>query len=561
LITDSRDVSLVWPYKDTVLEGGQTKEDQVRNEVFYNETLAPEQVRNLLSPKALTNAKKYTESGVEEVRNINKTDNLIIKGNNLLDLSSLTENYREQVKFVYIDPPYNTDSDSFKYNDKFSRSTWLTFMKNRLEEAWKLLRKDGVLAVQCSFHNYAYLKVMMDSIFGEEREELTFNVLVRHPERSLTSDKKFNDVVEYILVYSKSDKFIMPKIEKEKTPDDYVYEVEILEETTETLVMDNKEVQVYYPNQYKKIKGSPNKNKFKTHSIRGSLREKNSSGRFYVKHLEGLHDVYPPMTLFKVPNMGDDKYGYRFFHLPKEGNKNGTYFQGMPQSSNVTKIPYPNFLDFVQKYNVVNDEGEVSFRNGKKPEGLLHFLMDIFTEEKDLVLDYFMGSGTTQAVAHKTNRQYIGIEQMDYINTITTTRLQNVINGEPEGISKDIGWSGGGSFVYVELKELSEKYIQQIKEITDTHELVDTYMELKEKGLLKPSLETKILEDEDYFSQLSFDEQKDIVVSAIDKNKLFVNASQIDDEEINLSDYEKELTLNFYGKESSDDTRQGTLSI
>src|SRR5699024_11172299 len=95
---------------------------------------------------------------------------------------------------------------------------------------------------------------------------------------------------EYILVYSKSDKFIMPKIEKEKTPDDYVYEVEILEEPTETLVMDNKEVQVYYPNQYKKIKGSPNKNKFKTHSIRGSLREKNSSGRFYVKHLEGLHD-------------------------------------------------------------------------------------------------------------------------------------------------------------------------------------------------------------------------------------------------------------------------------
>src|SRR5699024_4390796 len=163
-------------------------------------------------------------------------------------------------------------------------------------------------------------------------------------------------------------------------------------------------------------------------------------------------------------------------------------------------------------------------------------------------------------VAHKTNRQYIGIEQMDYINTITTTRLQNVINGEPEGISKDIGWSGGGSFVYVELKELSEKYIKQIKEITDTNELVDNYKKLKEKeiGLLKPYLETKILEDEDYFSQLSFDEQKDIVVSAIDKNKLFVNASQIDDEEINLSDYEKELTLNFYGKESSDDTRQGT---
>src|SRR5699024_8889738 len=131
----------------------------------YNETLAPDQVRNLLSPKALTNAKRYTKNGIEDVLAINNKDNLIIKGNNLLALSSLTENYREKIKFIYIDPPYNTESDSFNYNDNFSRSTWLTFMQNRLMEAWKLLKKDGVLVVQCSFHNYAYLKVMMDSIF------------------------------------------------------------------------------------------------------------------------------------------------------------------------------------------------------------------------------------------------------------------------------------------------------------------------------------------------------------------------------------------------------------
>lgn len=555
LITDDREVSLVWPYKDTILEGGQTKDEEEKNEIFYNETLAPEQVRNLLSPKALTNAKRYTENGVEDLSNIDNADNLIIKGNNLLALSSLTENYREKIKFIYIDPPYNTESDSFKYNDSFSRSTWLTFMQNRLLEAWKLLKKDGVLAIQCSFHNYAYLKVMMDSIFGEEREVMTFNVLVRHPERSLTADKEFNDVVEYILIYSKSEEFIMPKIEREKTPDDYVYEVEILEEPTETIMMDNKNVEVYLPDQYKKIKGVPDKDKFKTHSIRGSLREKNSSGRFYVKHLEILKDNYPPMTLFKVPNMGDDKFGDRYFHLPKKGNKNGTYFQGMPQSSEVTRIPYPNFVDFVQEYNVVNAEGEVSFRNGKKPEKLIFFLMNLFTQENDIVLDFFMGSGTTQAVAHKTNRQYIGIEQMDYINTITTTRLQNVINGEQEGISKEVRWSGGGSFVYIELKELSEKYIQEIKNIKDTNQLIDIYIKLKEKGLLKPSLETKFLEDEDLFNQLSFDEQKDIMVSAIDKNKLYVNANQIEDKEINLSDSEKELTLNFYRKESSDDTK------
>lgn len=555
LITDHKDISLVWPYKDTILEGGQTKDEEEKNEIFYNETLAPDQVRNLLSPKALTNAKRYTENGVEDVLAINNKDNLIIKGNNLLALSSLTENYREKIKFIYIDPPYNTESDSFNYNDNFSRSTWLTFMQNRLMEAWKLLKKDGVLAVQCSFHNYAYLKVMMDSIFGEEREVMTFNVLVRHPERSLTADKEFNDVVEYVLIYSKSEKFIMPKIEKEKTPDDYIYQVEILEEPSEIIMMNNKNVEVYLPDQYKKIKGMPDKDKFKTHSIRGSLREKNSSGRFYVKYLEVLKDNYPPMTLFKVPNMGDDKFKDRYFHLPQKGNKNGTYFQGMPQSSEVTKIPYPNFLDFVQEYNVVNAEGEVSFRNGKKPENLVFFLMNLFTQENDIVLDFFMGSGTTQAVAHKTNRQYIGIEQMDYINTITTTRLENVINGEQEGISKEVRWTGGGSFVYMELKELSEKYIQEIKNIKNTNQLIDIYMKLKEKGSLKPSLETKVLEDEALFNQLSFDEQKDIVVSAIDKNKLYVNANQIEDKEIYLSDYEKELTSNFYRKESSNDAK------
>lgn len=103
LITEKGNISLIWPYKDGILEGGQTQEDQERAEVFYNEVLAPEQVRNLLSPKAITNARKYTVNGEETVSNIDKTDNLIIKGNNLLALSSLLENYRNKVKLIYID--------------------------------------------------------------------------------------------------------------------------------------------------------------------------------------------------------------------------------------------------------------------------------------------------------------------------------------------------------------------------------------------------------------------------------------------------------------------------
>src|SRR5699024_2125401 len=148
LIIENRDVSLVFPYKDSVLEGGQTDEAEQKDEVFYNEILAFDQVRNLLSPKALTNAKKYTIHGAEEVINIDKTDNLIIKGNNLLALSSLLENYRNSIKLIYIDPPYNTGSDSFHYNDKFNHSTWLTFMKNRLEIAKELLQDNGLIFVQ-----------------------------------------------------------------------------------------------------------------------------------------------------------------------------------------------------------------------------------------------------------------------------------------------------------------------------------------------------------------------------------------------------------------------------
>lgn len=213
------------------------------------------------------------------------------------------------------------------------------------------------------------------------------------------------------------------------------------------------------------------------------------------------------------------------------------------------------------EYNNLSKEGNISFKNGKKPEQLLKRIIEVATNEGDIVLDFFMGSGTTQAVAHKMNRQYIGIEQMEYINSITVPRLQDVIKGEQNGVSKSVNWQGGGSFVYFELKELNDKFVKEIGKASETNELKSIYKELKEKGLLIPSLETRVLENKVDFNDLTFEQQKEVVLLAIDKNKLYVNASQIDDKEINLSDYEKELTMNFYGKDSSNDTRQGTLSI
>src|SRR5699024_9089770 len=204
LITENKDVSLVFPYKDSILEGGQTDEKEQKDEVFYNETLAFDQVRNLLSPKALTNAKKYTIHGAEEVVNIDNTDNLIIKGNNLLALSSLLDNYRNSIKLIYIDPPYNTGSDSFHYNDKFNHSTWLSYMKNRLEIAKELLEDNGLIFVQCDDNEQAYLKVLMDDIFKEENfiNVITIKTKIGGVSGS-SAGKSIRDATEFINVFAK----------------------------------------------------------------------------------------------------------------------------------------------------------------------------------------------------------------------------------------------------------------------------------------------------------------------------------------------------------------------
>ena len=148
------EVSLVWPYKDCILEGGQSKEDETRKEIFFNEILAQDEIDRLFDPKVLTNWKRYTKEGEVEVKEIKREngaikENLVIKGNNLLVLHTLKKEFRGKVKLIYIDPPYNTGSDSFKYNDRFNHSSWLTFMKNRLEISKQLLRDDGLIFVQC----------------------------------------------------------------------------------------------------------------------------------------------------------------------------------------------------------------------------------------------------------------------------------------------------------------------------------------------------------------------------------------------------------------------------
>ena len=545
-ISKSNDVVLDFPYKDCVLEGGQNKDIQKRKEIFYNEIIASDEIRKMLDPKVLTDAKRYTQDSVEENILFKDNDNLIIKGNNLITLSSLLKRYEGSVKCIYIDPPYNTGSDSFCYNDSFNQSTWLIFMKNRLKEAKKLLSSDGVILIQISFHQYPYLRVLADEIFKDGLHILDFNTLVRHPDRSLTGDKEFNDVIEYTLVYSKSNNYKMPKKKIEKTNDDYQYVFNFIGDPDETLNFAGKDVAVYFPEKVKIEKGIGHKDGLKSMSIRGSIREKNSSGRFYVAYLESLINKYPKGTVFTVPDMGDDGKPYRIFELPKGKNKNGFYYPGKPLSSDVTLKPYPNFLDFVQQYNLVNDEGTVSFRNGKKPEEYIKFYLDIFSSVGDLILDYHLGSGTTCAVAHKLGRRYIGVEQMDYIENVSVERLKNVINGEQSGISKIVNWQGGGSFVYCELLENAANLMTKIQTANENSILLIKEEIYKDERIIPYITREELQKVEEEFETLGIEEKKIALINLVDKNKLYVNYSDMEDKNFNVCDADKSFTKSFY---------------
>jgi adenine-specific DNA-methyltransferase len=216
-LNERKEVALVWPFKDTVLEGGMTKEDQKKKEIFFNEVLAQDEIDRLFAPKVITKWKRYTAKGEEEVKELKRDEdetikeNLIIKGNNLLALHSLKSEFAGKVKLIYIDPPYYFKDikadDTFAYNSNFKLSTWLTFMKNRLDVARELLREDGVIFVQIKDDGMAHLKLLMDDIFVKNGGDFVNNIVVKMSEASgvkmAHSEKRFPNIKEYILFLQK----------------------------------------------------------------------------------------------------------------------------------------------------------------------------------------------------------------------------------------------------------------------------------------------------------------------------------------------------------------------
>lgn len=543
-LSENQEVVLNFPYKDCVLEGGQTKDDAKRQEIFFNETLAPTEINRLLDDKVLTNFKRYDETGEHNVEEIKDTDNLIIKGNNLIVLHSLKKRFAGKVKLIYIDPPYNTGNDSFKYNDKFNHSTWLTFMKNRLEIAKTLLADDGVLFVHCDYNEDGYLRVLLDEIFTEDN--FVANITVRsnsisgnktqHKEKTILKNK------DTILVYKKNSLKINPQYTTKQKWDTHYNAILISEDgklKPKKLLEHLIEHKVLNPKE-KITENSWGNEKFRNFCIENM----NFIYRIVNSISESLkqESLKQKDTVIVKNNDGDITYALNGKRLSTL-NKTILNMNGKMELVQLLGDLWGD-IDFQNTQN----EGGVSFPTGKKPEALLRRIIDMTTKEGDVVLDYHLGSGTTAAVAHKMNRQYIGIEQMSYIETLAVERLKKVIEGERGGISKAVSWTGGGSFVYAELKNDAQDFKNAISEATTTEELLELFEMAKKSSFLSYRIDPKKLKQTD-FELLSLAEQKQILSEIIDNNNLYVNYSDIDDRDYGISDEDKKLNHAFYGKE------------
>jgi adenine-specific DNA-methyltransferase len=480
------EIALVWPFKDCILEGGQSREEDKREEIFFNETLAQDEINQLLEPKVLTNTKRYTEKGEKPFENFNRnengtiTDNLIIKGNNLFAISSLLKEFGEKINLIYIDPPFNTGNDTFKYNDKFNHSSWLTFMKNRLLIAKELLKNDGNIFIHIDINEIHYLKVLCDEIFGRENfvEEIIW--AYGSPSGGRAAGAKPVNIHDTILHYSKN------------------YSI-------------RKQFKVYIPYTDKYIKDW-----FKYED----------NGRKYQKRMRGRDEN------------GESQWVKQYLDESK----------GVPLSTvwNDIKQIYADPRAYKENQSHMTELLK-EFSGGQKPENLLKRIIEMTTVENDIVLDYHLGTGTTVATAHKMNRQYIGIEQLDYIETFTCERIKKIIEGNNTGVSKVLNWKGGGEFVYLELKKHNQTFVEQIQSAKDTKAVLKIWEDMKAKSFLNYNVDLQKQEAHiEEFKTLTLEEQKQHLVELLDKNQLYVNLSSLKDKDFAVSAEEKKATQDFY---------------
>jgi adenine-specific DNA-methyltransferase len=540
------EVALVWPFKDCILEGGQSREEDKREEIFFNEILAQDEITQLLEPKVLTNAKRIDKNGEKPLDQFNRnengtiTDNLIIKGNNLLSLHTLKEEFSGKVKLIYIDPPYNTkgDANTFLYNNTFNHSTWLSFMKNRLDVSRILMRNDGVIAIAIDDEEYAHLKVLCDEIFG--RDNFMGSLIVQIKPSGRTTDAYFATCHEYVLFYSKNqDKPEMnffPLSEEQKSkykegegdatykwrdflrtggystpeerPNSYYpifFNPKSKEISLENNGTDFVEILPLDSNAKKRVwRKTPNS--FQKHLEANEIQiSKRDDGSFKVQLIDRIKDGVRPKTMWT-----DSKYD---------------------ASSHGTK-PLKKLFD-----------GEKVFSFPKSLYAVKD-VISLFTENggDDIVLDFFGGSGTTGHAVLELNREdegnrsFILCEQLSYAKDVTAKRIEKVIDDNEQE-----------NFIYLELKKHNQSFIELIEEAKDTKALLQIWEQMKAKSFLNYNVDIKKQDEHlEEFKALSLAEQKQHLCELLDKNQLYVNLSSLNDADFACAEEEKKASKDFY---------------
>lgn len=533
-LSQSRDVVLAWPYKDCVLEGGMTKEDRGRNEVFWNTTLAPDDVTRLFEPKVLTGWERWDSEAVaanraKAVGDISGDENLLIKGNNLLALHSLKARYAGKVKLIYIDPPYNTGNDGFRYNDRFNHSAWLTFMRNRLEVAKDLLSRDGTIFVNLDDGEAHYCKVLMDDLFGRENFIANF-----------VWEKADSPRMDAIYVSSRHDHILAYAKDKDRAH-------------WKHLQVSDEDVGDHYS------------------------KEDESGRKYYTKPLRAMGgqgdsraarpNLYYALTapdgtqVFPVRQDGEDgAWRWSKDKTEKEAERiewvaNGdrwTPYYRIYADENNTRPPETIWFNADVGGNRTSRAeakglfGDADFSITPKPEKLLRRVIEIATEPGDIVLDFFSGSGTTPSVAHKLERKWLAVEQMDYILELPGSRLKKVIEGEQGGISRAVGWQGGGEFVYAELAASNSIFADRISSAKDITELEKIREDMCETGYLRYDVDLSDFNSSD-FATLQLNDAKRVLMDCLDANHLYINLSSLGDKDFEILEEDAAANRSFYG--------------
>lgn len=610
-LKDYSDIVLDFPFKDCVLNGGQsteegeeiyfkrnnsqpdsqlyTKSTRKRQEIFFNQTLAFDEIDRLLDAKAFSNFSRYTADGKQPVGEIKRhldgflkgvpAENLIIKGNNLIALHSLAKQFKGKVKLIYIDPPYyfknKQDNDSFGYNTNYKLSTWLVFMKNRLEIAKTLLADDGVIFVQIKDDGIYHLKLLLDEIFGIEN--FVNNISVKMSEatgvKMSHSKMRFPNIKEYILFYKKSSSFSgfthIDKYEtKEWDRENNIFLENLSFEQRQELISYQEKDEISEIDLQKVIKILANVKKVSLNTklqeldvedkekwlFDNSYRIIKTAGSSSIKNQVLALDDIPNQDISALISKKDKVLFFYITDFNREASD--PRLRAIFADENIWKNPCDFWQDIKTSGAIAKERG-IQLSNGKKPEKLLHRIISMTTKEKDIVLDFFSGSGTTAAVAHKMNRQWITIEQIENQVNLSIQGLTNVINADNTGISELVNWQGGGEFVYAELAPFNETAKQQILACESAGYLKALFEDLCEHYFLKYNVSvnefTQIIEEPE-FQSLPLDEQKQMVLEMLDLNQMYVSLSEMDDEQFAgcLNDNDKALSRAFYQAEKKD---------